>query len=186
MKPIFKHALVVLAVILLCSCDNSYSIYPFYQEEDCVEMDQLLGIWQEMDDRDSIPYDFDAIEDTLLKESEMTDSLARHLWFHVFEFDSLYEPHKDKWFWMVEKNETGGYLVSHTNYTEIYTYHVQPFSLDDNIYLDVSPGMREQYDDIYRGHFIDLHSLARVTFKNDYTLVDYLFVDGEHLGLKML
>ncbi len=185
MKPIINQVCVTLAVILLCSCGNSYSVYPFYQEEDVVEMDELLGIWQEMDMRDSIPYDGEAIKDSL-KNANVELSMVQYFMLPIFELDSIYEPAKERWFWMVEKDEKGGYFVSHTNYTEIFTYHINPFVLDDNVYLDIFPGSREHYEDTYHYHSINLHSMVRISFRDNYALLEYLAIDEFEAGLNML
>lgn len=182
--------LLLSAFAFLSACGN-FSVYPFFQEEDIVTMDQLLGTWEEMESRDSLPLSYYKTIDSLgvidsLEEDFDFSHELNQLKLNVWEPDSIYKPSDNKWIWIVETDTRYGYIARHTNYTEIFTYYVQPFELYGNIYLDIFPGGREEYDETYASHFIRTHSLVRIRFRKGYAFVEYLDIKASDAGLKML
>ena len=160
MKTLLQFVIYLAAFILVGCIHSGHS---FYLEEDLIEMDEIVGTWQEIDIWDS---NLNKLENEIFNGDQNLSEAD------LIFLDTAYEP--SEWVWIIEKGPKNNYTAFHHNAKEINTFIIHSFELYGQKYLDIYPDYEKFEDRIFKDNLIPTHTLARIKQTRDYALVEVL------------
>ncbi|GGD45966.1 hypothetical protein [Muriicola marianensis] len=157
-----RRLIFVLGVFLLNSCIVK-SLFPFYTKDSISFESKFLGSWH--DDRDNSCLVISFGDRYLIdKNVSSPENLSP---------ENLEEYNKYKDGYYVELNDEG----------RIATFVAMPFKVREQLFLDFSllDVEMKTINPVATGHFVGMHTLAKLEFSNDYNSANLLWFSEEKL-----